>query len=172
LHERATAVLECMTRDNGRHLGLVRGGSGSRLKPVLQPGNCVSATWRARLDEALGNYSVEALNLRAAGVFSSAHAIYGIGHLAALMRLLPERDPHLGLYQSLDAIFSRLDDATSAAPMVVRFELQLLSEIGFGLDLERCVAPGASGDFVYVSPKSGRAVSRLAGEPWADKMLR
>jgi len=92
--------------------------------------------------------------------------------LRALMRLLPERDPHLGLYQSLGAIFSRLDDATSAAPMVVRFELQLLSEIGFGLDLERCVATGASGDLVYVSPKSGRAVSRLAGEPWADKMLR
>ena len=88
------------------------------------------------------------------------------------MRLLPERDPHLGLYESLDAIFSRLDDAASAAPMVVRFELQLLSEIGFGLDLERCVATGVSGDLVYVSPKSGRAVSRLAGEPWADKMLR
>jgi len=171
-HGEGNAILELMTREHGRHLGLVRGGSGSRLKPVLQPGNCVSATWRARLDEHLGKYSVEALNLRAAGFFSSAHAIYGIGHLAALMRLLPERDPHLGLYQSLDAIFGRLDDATSAAPMVVRFELQLLSEIGFGLDLERCVATGASGDLVYVSPKSGRAVSRLAGEPWADKMLR
>ena len=153
------------TKPHGRHLGLVRGGSGSRLKPVLQPGNCVSATWRARLDEHLGNYSVEALNLRAAGFFSVPHAIYGIGHLAALMRLLPERDPHLALYESLDAIFGRLDDATSAAPMVVQFELQLLSEIGFGLDLERCVATGVSGDLVYVSPKSGRAVSRLAGEP-------
>lgn len=171
-HGEGNAILELMTREHGRHLGLVRGGSGSRLKPVLQPGNCVSATWRARLDEHLGNYSVEALNLRAAGFFSVPHAIYGIGHLAALMRLLPERDPHFGLYESLDAIFGRLDDAVSAAPMVVRFELQLLSEIGFGLDLERCVATGVSGDLVYVSPKSGRAVSRLAGEPWADKMLR
>jgi DNA repair protein RecO (recombination protein O) len=88
------------------------------------------------------------------------------------MRLLPERDPHLGLYESLDAILNRLDDAAFAAPMVVRFELQLLSELGFGLDLDRCAATGASGDLVYVSPKSGRAVSRLAGEPWADKMLR
>jgi DNA repair protein RecO (recombination protein O) len=171
-HGEGNAILELMTREHGRHLGLVRGGSGSRLKPVLQPGNSVSATWRARLDEHLGNYSVEALNLRAAGFFSSPHAIYGIGHLAALMRLLPERDPHLSLYESLDAIFGRLDDAAIAAPMVVRFELQLLSDLGFGLDLERCVATGVSGDLVYVSPKSGRAVSRVAGEPWAEKMLR
>jgi DNA repair protein RecO (recombination protein O) len=171
-HGESNAILELMTREHGRHLGLVRGGSASRLKPILQPGNCVSATWRARLDEHLGNYSVEALNLRAANYFSSPHAIYGVGHLAALMRLLPERDPHSGLYGSLDTIFSRLDDAAIAAPMVVRFELQLLSEIGFGLDLERCVATGASGDLIYVSPKSGRAVSRVAGEPWADKMLR
>src|SRR6476659_10728921 len=111
-HGEANGILELMTREHGRHLGLVRGGFGSRLKPVLQPGNSVSATWRARLDEHLGSYSVEALNLRAAGFFSSSHAIYGIGHLAALMRLLRERDPHLGLYQSLGAIFSRLDDAT------------------------------------------------------------
>ena len=80
-------------------LALCAADLGSRLKPVLQPGNCVSATWRARLDEHLGNYSVEALNLRAASFFSIPHAIYGVGHLAALMRLLPERDPHLGLYE-------------------------------------------------------------------------
>ena len=171
-HGEGNAILELMTRERGRHLGLVRGGSGSRLKPILQPGNSVTATWRARLDEHLGNYVVEALNLRAAGFFSSPHAIYGVGHLAALMRLLPERDPHLSLYESLDTIFSQLDDAARVAPMVVQFELQLLSEIGFGLDLERCVATGGSGDLVFVSPKSGRAVSRLAGEPWADKMLR
>ena len=171
-HGEGNAILELMTREHGRHLGLVRGGSGSRLKPVLQPGNSVTATWRARLDEHLGNYAIEALNLRAAGFFSSPHAIYGIGHLAALMRLLPERDPHSGLFESLDAIFSQLDDAARVAPVVVRFELQLLSEIGFGLDLDRCVATGGSGDLVFVSPKSGRAVSRLAGEPWADKMLR
>ncbi|MFY9687785.1 MAG: DNA repair protein RecO, partial [Pseudolabrys sp.] len=126
------AILELMTREHGRHLGLVRGGSGSRLKPILQPGNSVSANWRARLDEHLGNYAVEPLDLRADSFFASPHAIYGIGHLAALMRLLPERDPHSVLYESLDAIFSRLDAAAIAAPMVVRFELQLLSEIGFG----------------------------------------
>jgi DNA repair protein RecO (recombination protein O) len=88
------------------------------------------------------------------------------------MRLLPERDPHTGLYETLDEILDQLDDPALAAPMVARFELQLLSELGFGLDLERCAATGASGDLAYVSPKSGRAVSRTAGEPWADKMLR
>ena len=171
-HGEANAILELMTREHGRHLGLVRGGFGSRLKPVLQPGNSVSATWRARLDEHLGNYTVEGLRLRAADFFSAPHAIYGVTHLAALMRLLPERDPHAGLYEALDEILGRLDDAVLAAPMVVRFELQLLSELGFGLDLEQCVATGSSGDLIYVSPKSGRAVSRSAGEPWADKMLR
>jgi len=150
----------------------VRGGFGSRLKPVLQPGNTLNATWRARLDEHLGNYTVEGLALRAASFFSTAHAIFGVTHLAALMRLLPERDPHAGLYQSFDEILGHLDDAVLAAPMVVRFELRILSELGFGLDLERCVATGGSGDLVFVSPKSGRAVSRAAGEPWADKMLR
>ena len=171
-HGEANAILELMTHGHGRHLGLVRGGFGSRLRPVLQPGNSVSAAWRARLDEHLGNYTVEGLRLRAASYFSAPHAIYGVTHLAALMRLLPERDPHTGLYEALDAILDQLDVPALAAPMVVRFELRLLSELGFGLDLEQCAATGASGDLVYVSPKSGRAVSRTAGEPWADKMLR
>jgi DNA repair protein RecO (recombination protein O) len=171
-HGEANAILELMTCEHGRHLGLVRGGFGSRLKPVLQAGNTVSASWRARLDEHLGNYTVEGLSLRAASFFSASHAIYGVTHLAGLMRLLPERDPHAGLYHALDEILGHLDDAVLAAPMVVRFELQLLSELGFGLDLEKCVLTGASGDLVYVSPKSGRAVSRSAGEPWSDKMLR
>ena len=171
-HGEANAILELMTREHGRHLGLVRGGFGSRLKPVLQPGNSVSAAWRARLDEHLGNYTVEGLRLRAANFFSAPHAIYGVTHLAGLMRLLPERDPHASLYEVLDEILDQLDDPVRAAPMVARFELQLLSELGFGLDLETCVVTGASGDLVYVSPKSGRAVSRSAGAPWSDKMLR
>ncbi len=171
-HGEGNAILELMTREHGRHLGLVRGGFGTRLRPVLQPGNALSATWRARLDEHLGNYSVEGLNLRAANFFGAPHAVYGVGHLAALMRLLPERDPHAALHAALDEILERLDDAALAAPMVARFELQLLSELGFGLDLESCAATGARGELIYVSPKSGRAVSRAAGDPWADKMLR
>ncbi len=171
-HGEASGILELMTREHGRHLGLVRGGFGSRMKPVLQIGNSVSATWRARLDEHLGNYTIEPVNLRAANFFAASHAIYGVSHLAALMRLLPERDPHAGLYAVFDDILDRLDDPVLAAPMVVRFELQLLSELGFGLDLEQCASTGATADLIYVSPKSGRAVSRDAGAPWADKMLR
>jgi DNA repair protein RecO (recombination protein O) len=171
-HGEANGILELMTRERGRHLGMVRGGFGSRMKPVLQLGNSVSATWRARLDEHLGNYTIEALNLRASNFFAAPHAAYGVTHLAALMRLLPERDPHAALYVALEDILDRLDDVQTAAPMVARFELQLLSEFGFGLDLEQCASTGARDDLVYVSPKSGRAVSREAGEPWADKLFR
>ncbi len=171
-HGESSAILELMTREHGRHLGLVRGGFGSRLKPVLQRGNSVSATWRARLDEHLGNYTVEALRLRASNFFAAPHAVYGVSHLAALMRLLPERDPHGAIYNALDTLLERLDEASVAAPMVARFELQLLAELGFGLDLTQCAASGSTGDLIYVSPKSGRAVSRAAGEPRADKMLR
>jgi DNA repair protein RecO (recombination protein O) len=171
-HGETSGILELMTRAHGRHLGLVRGGFGTRLKPILQAGNRVSATWRARLDEHLGNYTVEPLALRAANFFASPHAIYGVGHLAALMRLLPERDPHERLYDALNAILDRLDDAKLAAPMVARFELQLLAELGFGLDLAQCAATGTSEELIYVSPKSARAVSRAAGAPYADKMLR
>jgi DNA repair protein RecO (recombination protein O) len=171
-HGETSGILELMTRAHGRHLGLVRGGFSSRLKPILQVGNSVSATWRARLDEHLGTYTVEPLRSRAANFFAAPHAVYGVTHLAALMRLLPERDPHAGLHDALAAILDRLDDAGVAAPMVVRFELQLLAELGFGLDLATCAATGASEELTYVSPKSGRAVSRVAGEPWADRMLR
>ena len=141
-HGEANAVLELMTRAHGRHLGLVRGGFGSRLKPVLQVGNGVSATWRARLDEHLGTYTVEGMNLRAASFFPSPHAIYGVGHLAALMRLLPERDPHEALYDALQRHPRPAWRCGVAAPMVVRFELQLLSELGFGLDLAQCASTG------------------------------
>ena len=171
-HGEANAILELMTREHGRHLGLVRGGYGSRMKPILQTGNGVSATWRARLDEHLGNYTVEPVQERASDFFAQPHAIYGVTHLAALMRLLPERDPHAGLYSVFEDILDRLEDPVLAAPLVVRFELQILSELGFGLDLEQCAATGARDELIYVSPKSGRAVSREAGEPWADKMLK
>jgi DNA repair protein RecO (recombination protein O) len=171
-HGESSAILELMTRAHGRHLGLVRGGSGTRLKPILQPGNSVSATWRARLDEHLGNFAVEAMRLRAANFFASPHAIYGVSHLAALMRLLPERDPHEALHDALADILERLDEASVAAPMVARFELQLLAELGFGLDLSACAGGGGSDDLIYVSPKSGRAVSREAGAPYADRMLK
>jgi DNA repair protein RecO (recombination protein O) len=171
-HGEANAILEVMTHAHGRHLGLVRGGAGARMRPVLQPGNAVRATWRARLDEHLGHYVVEGLRLRAAALIAASHALYGVTHLAALCRLLPERDPHQLVYADLVAMLDRIDDPLVIAVAVARFELKLLAELGFGLDLDRCAATGEAGDLVYVSPKSGRAVSRRAGEPWHDRLLR
>ena len=162
-HGETSVILELMTAARGRHLGLVRGGTGKRLRGVLQPGNSVSATWRARLDEHLGNYAVEGVNLRAAGFLSAAHAVHGVTHLAALCRLLAEREPHARIHRALEAILDALDDPAAVAPMVARFELDFLAELGFGLDLASCAATGATEDLVYVSPRSGRAVSRAAG---------
>jgi DNA repair protein RecO (recombination protein O) len=171
-HGEASAIVELMTREHGRHLGLVRGGTGSRMRPILQPGNSVSATWRARLDEHLGNYTVEGTRLRVSLLLGASHGVYGVTHLAALTRLLPERDPHRDVYEVLEAILDNLDDAGRAGPLVVRFELMLLAELGFGLDLTQCAATGVTADLAYVSPKSGRAVSHAAGEPWRDKLMR
>src|SRR5713226_6687892 len=130
-HGEANAILELMTRAHGRHLGLVRGGAGSRLRPVLQPGNRISSTWRARLDEHLGLYTVEGLDARAASFLPVSHALYGITHLAALDRLL-----------------DGLLDLRRAGPGVARFELQLLAELGFGLDLATCAVTGGTADLV------------------------
>ena len=171
-HGEANAILEVMTRAHGRHLGLVRGGSGSRMRPVLQPGNTVRVTWRARLDEHLGHYAVEGLRLRAGEFMIAAHAAYGVTHLAALCRLLPERDPHEQVHDTLAEILDHLTHRALAAALIARFELQMLTEFGFGLDHDQCAATGATADLIYVSPKSGRAVSRSAGEPWQDRMLR
>jgi DNA repair protein RecO (recombination protein O) len=171
-HGEANAILELLTREHGRHLGLVRGGAGSRLRPVLQPGNRVTATWRARLDEHLGHFTVEGLELSAASFLAAAHAVYGVTHLGALCRLLPERDPHPRIHAALEQVLGGLLEARLAAPLMVRFELGLLAELGFGLDLASCAATGATAELIYVSPKSGRAVSRAAGEPWRDRLLR
>jgi DNA repair protein RecO (recombination protein O) len=170
-HGEASVILELMTAERGRHLGLVRGGAGTRLRGVLQPGNSLRATWRARLDEHLGLYSVEGLNLRAASFLPTAYAVHGVTHLAGLCRLLAEREPHAGIYAELNSILDSLDDPRIVAPLIARFEVDFLSELGFGLDLSSCVATGATEDLIYVSPRSGRAVSRAAGEAYREKLL-
>jgi DNA repair protein RecO (recombination protein O) len=171
-HGESSVIVELLTRSHGRHLGLVRGGAGKRMRPVLQPGNGVTAVWRARLDEHLGYYMIEGTRLRAAGLLASPHAVYGVTHLAALARLLPERDPHENIYEMLDRTLDDFEDAGEAAVHLIRFELAMLAELGFGLDLEACAATGATGDLIYVSPKSGSAVSRTAGAPFSDRLLR
>jgi DNA repair protein RecO (recombination protein O) len=171
-HGEASAIVELMTSAHGRHLGLVRGGAGARLRPVLQPGNRVSVQWQARLEEHLGHYTVETLEARAAAFLAIPHALFGMMHLAALCRLLAERDPHPQIHSALLDLLAVLPDPYSGAVFVVRFELQLLAELGFGLDLGSCAASGATSDLIYVSPNSGRAVCRGEGEPWKHKLLR
>lgn len=170
-HGESSVVLELMTREHGRHLGLVRGGRSSRLQPILQPGNGVEASWRARLDDHLGTYAVEGTHLRAAALMGSAPALYGLAHLGQLVRLLPERDPHPAVYEALDLVIGTLQEPRAAAALIVRFELAILAELGFGLDLSACAVTGAMEDLAFVSPKSGRAVSRAAAEPWAGRLL-
>jgi len=170
-HGETSAILEVMTRAHGRHLGLVRGGRSRRMQPILQPGNRVDLVWRARLDEHLGLWQVEPVELNAARLFDSACAVYGLQTIAAHLRLLPERDPHAGLYETLALLTAHLDDPAAAGELIVRFELLVLDELGFGLDLAQCAATGRRDDLVFVSPKSGRAVSGEAGRPWADRML-
>ena len=159
-HGESSAIVELLTRDHGRHLGLVRGGAGKRMRPLLQPGNSVRAVWRARLDEHLGYYAIEGTRLRAATLLASSHAVYGVTHLASLARLLPERDPHEDIYEMLERTLDDFDDVGEAAVHLIRFELAMLAELGFGLDLENCAATGETSDLIYVSPKSGGAVSR------------
>ncbi len=171
-HGETSLIVELMTPAHGRHLGLVRGGRSRRQQPILQPGNSVNATWRARLDEHLGTYTVEPTHQRAARLIESAVGLYGIQMLGGLLRLLPERDPHPRLYEGLAAVLDWFGEPLIAGALIARFELGLLDDLGFGLDLERCAATGSNDDLAFVSPKSGRAVSRSAGEPYAARMLK
>ncbi|MGJ0506902.1 MAG: DNA repair protein RecO [Methylocystis sp.] len=167
----AAVILELMTRAHGRHLGVVRGGRSRALRPVLQPGNLVAATWRARLEDHMGAFAVEPLANRAARYLDRGAALHGVALLAALLRLLPERDPQDALFEMANDIAARLDRADAAAPLMARFELALLAALGFGLDLACCALTGGRDDLAFVSPKSGRAVSRAAGAPWDGRLL-
>lgn len=170
-HGETSVVVEVMTRDRGRHLGMVRGGRSRSMQPVLQPGNRVEAVWRARLDEHLGEFKLEPVRLRAARLMETATAVYGVQAMGALLRLLPERDPHPHLYEALDVILEHMEDPLGAGEMFVRFEMAVLNDLGYGLDLSACAATGRRDELVYVSPKSGKAVSHDAGKPYADRML-
>jgi len=170
-HGEHSAIVEAMTRSHGRHFGLVRGGRSARLAPALQPGNTLRLVWRARLDEHLGAFAVEPLSARAGRLMESALALAGVNWLAALLRLLPERDPHEAVYEAATLIADRLDDAALAPALVALFEAQVLAECGFRLDLSRCAATGSTDNLAYVSPRSGRAVSFEAAAPWRHRLL-
>jgi DNA repair protein RecO (recombination protein O) len=170
-HGETSAILELMTREHGRHMGLVRGGRSRRMQPLLQAGNRVDVIWRARIDEHLGMMQVEPVSFSAARLIEQPVALYGLQLAASHLRLLPERDPHQNLFETLAIILEHCEDTLIAGELLVRFEVMMLEELGFGLDLKRCASTGTDQNLTYVSPKSGRAVSRDAGAPWADKLL-
>lgn len=176
-HGETSVVLELMTPARGRHLGLVRGGRSRRLAPVLQPGNTVQAVWRARLDEQLGTFTIEPLTSRAARLIGDPAAIFALQTLTGHLRLLAEREPHPALHGAVEAALDLFAEAESPqlvdfATFIARFELVLLEELGFGLDLEACAATGAREELHFVSPKTGRAVSRSGAVGYEDRLLR
>jgi len=166
-HGETSVIAEAMVAGRGRQLGLVRGGRSRRLAAALQPGNTLQLTWRARLEDQLGMFTVELLTARAAALIDDRIRLYLSQLVCDHLRLLPERDPHdrlLGM--ALRLIDSRPDGADLA-----RFELAVLEDLGFGLDLTSCAVTGSTSDLTHVSPKTGRAVSRAAAQPYLDRLL-
>jgi DNA repair protein RecO (recombination protein O) len=168
----ANTVAELLTARHGRHLGLVRGGRSRRMRPLMQLGNVLSVTWRARLADHLGGYNLELIEPYAARVLDDQAALAAIGSLTGLAKQLPERDPHPQLYRRALEVLQALDDANVWPALLVRWEMMLLQDLGFGLDLSECAATGTDADLIYVSPRSGRAVSRDAGQPFCDRLLK
>jgi DNA repair protein RecO (recombination protein O) len=170
------AILEVLTRDHGKHAGIVKGGLSRRQRGNIQPGNEVDVTWRGRLESHLGTYSVELKNARAVAFLYSSGKLAALNSCSSLLTIaLAENEPHSLLLDGFIALLDTLeiadDDALNWVPLLIKWELGLLSELGFGLNLESCAATGTTDNLIYVSPKSGRAVSEDAGKPYQDKML-
>lgn len=171
LHGESAAIIEVFTAAHGRHAGVVRGGASRKVAAILQPGTQVQVQWQARLDEHLGSFTVEPLASRAA-ILSDRLALAGLNAVCALLHLaLPERDPHPVLWGKTMALLDMLAAGRDWPPAYLRWELDLLEELGFGLDLTACALTGSREDLAYVSPRSGRAVSRGAAGDWAARLL-
>lgn len=171
MHGESSAILSVFTPQRGRHAGLVQGAKSKRLRGVLQPGNRVALTWRARLEDHLGNVAVELEDAHAARLMQDAGRLAALTAACAMIdRGLPEREPHPALYLATLALLHDLTEGDWAASYV-RWEAAFLAELGYGLDLDSCAATGATEGLVYVSPRTGRAVSREAGLPWHDRLL-
>ena len=173
-------ILETLTQNHGRHLGLVRGGASRKKRPMLQKGNLLQLTWRARLDEHLGMFQTEPISLRSAHLIENKYALYAIGLLCQMLCLLPERDPDKELYhivnRLIDGLMHKHDEHGHGFDIewlkaYALFELKFLEIMGFPLDLEKCAATGKQDELTYVSPKTGRAVCYQAGLPYQDKLL-
>lgn len=171
-HGESAAVAEIMTPHHGRWAGLVYGGQGRSKTPLLQPGNGVKATWKGRLDDSLGFFTLELTQARAASLMQDRLSLAALTAACAVASLtLPERQAHARVYHTLRILFDHLGDIDIWPALMARWELGLLAELGFGLTLDRCAATGARENLIYVSPKSASAVSAEAGEPYKDRML-
>lgn len=176
-HGESAAIIEVFTAAHGRHAGVVRGGASRKMAAFLQPGTQLAATWRARLDDHIGVFTVEPVRSRAA-VLGDARALAGLTAVCAMLHVaLPEREAHPVLWSGSVALMDRLAEAAATGGRIdwaahyLRWEMQLLEELGFGLDLTRCAVTGAREGLVFVSPKTGRAVSRDGAGEWADRLL-
>jgi DNA repair protein RecO (recombination protein O) len=171
-HGETSAIAEILTASHGRVLGLVRGGRSRQQRPVLQAGNTVQAVWRARLEEQLGTFTLEPLDLRAGAIMDVPFRLAGLATLANLSQLLPEREPHPRVHEALCVVLATIDQDHLWPALLVRWELGLLDELGFGLDLSQCAATGQRDKLAFVSPRSGKAVSAEAGAPFRDRLFR
>ena len=172
-HGESALIIELLTQKHGRHAGLVRGGQSPRWRAMLQPGNEVAAVWRGRLDEHLGTIGCELLRTHAARFLDDPGRLAGLTSAAALVAAaLPEREPQPEVFASFARLIEALDSAIDWPAHYVTWEQDLLGALGYGLDLTRCAVSGATADLAYVSPRTGRAVSRTAGLPYNDKLLR
>lgn len=170
-HGESAAIIEVFTPLHGRHAGVVRGGASRRLSPMLQPGAQLSVSWRARLDGQIGAFVVEPLRSRA-GLLGDRLALAGLSSICALLQVaLAEREPHPGLWASSIRLLDALQTTPDWPQAYIRWELQVLEELGFGLDLATCALTGSREDLAYVSPRTGRAVSRGAAGKWAARLL-
>lgn len=171
-HGETGAVVELLTERHGKHAAFVAGGASKKLKPTLQAGSAVIARYRARTSDQLGSAQLEPVGEGPAALFDDALALAGLSAAAAVAAgALPEREPHPGAYLAFQALSAALTHPDIWPAVFVRFEAGLLEELGFGLDLSKCASTGSTDDLIYVSPRTGRAVSRAAGEPYKDRLL-
>ncbi len=171
-HGETDAIVSALTFEHGRHLGLVKGGIGRRARPSLQPGNRLELAWKARLADHLGNFTVQPMQLFGARLLDDLLRLAGLAAATGLLdEALAEREPHPRLYAGLLKLLEAMLDDPRWLEIQVRFELLLLQELGFALDLERCAVTGAQQDLAYVSPRTGRAVSRQGAGDLADRLL-
>ena len=171
-HGETSAIIEVFTPAQGRHAGIVRGGTSRKIAPSLQPGAQLDVAWRARLEDHIGAFTVEPLRSRAAVAMQDRLALAGLNAVTALLAFcLPEREPHPALYRRTEALLDMLGQGDVWPLAYLKWELRLLEEMGYALDLDACAVTGATEGLIYVSPKTGRAVSAKGAGEWADRLL-